>query len=308
MLGKEAAVLVPTCSMGNLVSLMTLAERGTQVLLGSSSHIVTSEAWGVVSICALYPRVVEDQSGFPDVHELEAAIGDALWRNLPRTSVVCLENTHNNAGGVAVAPADVAPVVASARRCGAAIYVDGARLFNASVALNLPLHTIVEYADLVSVSLNKGLGAPFGAMLVGSGILVEAARANLRRLGGASIHQVGRWAAAAHVALEGWEQRLAVDHQLARELAERLALAPGVQIAHAERRTNIVLLHLVDARCSADALVQRLAERGVLVRRHSANSVRVVVHSAIDAADVEFIADAVVASAAGLERSVGWPA
>lgn len=287
LLGKEAGLLIPTCSMANLVALMTQAANGTQVVLGATAHIVTSEAWGVTSIVGAFPRLVDDRWGIPDPEMVQAVIVDAVERRLPPTSLVCLENTHNNAGGVAIDGSTVERVAAIAREHGARVHMDGARLFNASVAAGVPLARLARDADTVAINLNKGLGAPLGAVLAGSEAAIRTAHLNLKRIGGTNLHQAGRWAAAALVALDGWEERLAADHRRAARLAHQLAQLPRVRVLPDCRPTNIVLLDLTDLGCSADTFLARLATCGVLGFRSTPVRVRLVTSRAFDDADLD---------------------
>jgi len=209
---------------------------------------------------------------------------------------VCLENTHNNAGGVAV-PADRLAAAADVAHChGLRVHLDGARLLNAAVALGVPAARFTDGADTVSLSLGKGLCAPGGALLAGSRAVVERARAGAKQVGAGSLHKSGIVAAAGIVALKSMVDRLADDNRRARTLAEALARLPGLQIDLASVQTNIVV---VDVRppLDADTLLARLATRGVLGYKRSATRLRFVTHRTIGDAE---IAQAVVAVAGSL--------
>jgi threonine aldolase len=283
LLGKEAAVLAPTCTAANLLALMTLGTRGTQVILDPTAHTATSEARGYEAICGLRPGFVEARAGCPDPGPVEEAILAARGAGLA-TTVLCLENTHNNAGGVAVAPERTAVLGALARRHGARVHLDGARLLNAAAALGVPATRLTENVDTVSLSLGKGLSAPGGALLAGSREVIGRARLNLRVIGGASLHKAGILAAAGIVALESMIDRLADDHRRARQLAEGLAILPGLHVDLDTVQTNIVLVDTGGP--AADALLERLAARGVLGFRRSDSRLRFVTHRLIADADV----------------------
>lgn len=268
LLGKEAAVWTPTCSAANLVALLTLAEPGERVALEEEVHILTTEGMGVASIAGLEPV------------SLDAGAGAAL---------VCLENTHTRAGGTVLSVEETARLAATAPRA----HLDGARLPNAAAALGDSLAALAAPADTVALSLNKALGAPIGAVLAGEARVIEEARVNLRRVGGASVHKAGIAAAAGIVALERMRERVADDHRRARELAERIAAVGGVSVQPPE--TNIVFFS-VEGR-GAEALLERLEARGVRGYFRDERRVRFVTHHGIDDEAVERAAAAVAAAA-----------
>ncbi len=240
LLGKEAAVFVATCSLANLVALLAQTEPGERVAIEEASHILVNEGDWLGEVAGLVP----------------VGLGEPA-------EVLCLENTRTRPGGTVLAPRE-AESLAAGMRC---VHLDGARLANAAVALGLPLATLAAPADTVAFSLNKGLCAPFGAVLAGETQVIERSRVHLKRLGGATIHKVGMLAAAGLVSL-GLVDRLADDHRRARLLAERLGLpAP---------ETNLVLTEL-----AADAL-PLLAERGVLALAPDGARVRLVTHRGVD--------------------------
>ena len=287
LLGKEAAIFLPTCSMANLLAAMTLGERGTKVVVGATSHIACLEDWGIAYVCGLFTRAVDDHHGAPSPEAVERAMAEHQAYGAPRTSLLCLENSHNNAGGVAVIPETTHSIVEVARRYGASVHLDGARVFNAAVALHVSPAHLTEAVDTVSVSLNKGLAAPYGALLVGSHQAMLAARANQRRIGAASIHKAGMMAAAALLALSHADEYLAEDHAQAAQLAEGLALIPGVRVRRDLVQTNIVLADIEATGISAADFVKRLALRGVLAQPRTTNyRVRFVTHRLIRRTEV----------------------
>ncbi|MBI2879169.1 MAG: aminotransferase class I/II-fold pyridoxal phosphate-dependent enzyme [Candidatus Rokubacteria bacterium] len=295
LLGKEAAVLVPTCTVANLVALMTLGERGSQVVLDPTAHIAASEARGFEEVCGLAAGFVEAPAGCPEPGAIEEAIAEGQ-RAGRRTTLLCLENSHNNAGGAAVPPARIAAAAAAAHRHSAAVHLDGARLFNVAVALRVPAARLAEAADTVSISLGKGLCAPGGALLAGPRATLDRARLNLRRIGAASVHKAGLLAAAGLVALRAMIGRLEEDNRRARDLATRLAALPGLRLDLATVQTNIVLVDTTPSGLTAEAVVERLARRGVLGLRRSESLIRFVTHRLIGDAEVARAAAAVAAS------------
>ena len=294
--GKESALIAPTCSMANLLALLAQGERGTQVVLEATSHTVTSEGWGIAAVASLFPRLLVGRQGIPDATEVEAIIAEAGALGLPRTSVVCLENTHNNAGGIAISPAQTAEITEAAHRHGAAVHVDGARLFNAALALGVRAGDLTATVDTVAISLNKGLCAPVGALLCGRRDTIDAARGHARRLGAASMHKVGILAAAGIVALTTMVDRLADDNRRAALLADRLRGMAGLHVDWTGVRTNIVFAELQETAPSAEELARRLEARGVLAYVRPGRKVRFVTHRLIDDGAIALAAAATYAA------------
>lgn len=309
--GKEAALWVPTCSMANLLALMTLGERGTQVVLEATAHIAWSEEWGLAYVCGLVPRLVEGVGGLPAPEAIDAAIAEPRFGHLPRTCLVCLENTHNNAGGVPLTAEGTVAVAEVAHRSGVATHLDGARLFNAAAALGVPLRALTAPVDTVAIGLAKGLGAPEGALLCGPARTIVEARVGARRIGAGGLHKAGIPAAAGLVALTEMLDQPAKDNRAACRLAAGLGEIPGLSVVPAPVRTNIVIARPA-APVSAHALVAGLAERGVLALARSAETVRFVTHRLIGDAEIARAVAVVTAvlrelaeSQAGLPHSNG---
>ena len=287
LVGKEAALFVPTCSMANLVALLTLGRPGEKVILESASHLATTERGGVEHVGRLIPRLVAGNRGVPALAVVAEALGESHGSELPRTSLLCLENTHNNAGGVAITPEQTAAVADFAHRHGVAVHLDGARLFNAAVALGRPADRLAGSVDTVAISLNKGLSAPEGALLCGSGAFVDRARRHAEHLGATSLHKAGLAAAAGLVALRTMVDRLADDHRRAYALATHLSAVTGLRIDLTTVRTNIVLVDTRPGGLAADELVRRLARQGILALARSPEQVRFVTHRLIGDAEIE---------------------
>ncbi|MBA2461082.1 MAG: aminotransferase class I/II-fold pyridoxal phosphate-dependent enzyme [Actinobacteria bacterium] len=296
LLGKEAALWVPTCAMANLVALLTIAPRGSTVVLEASSHVLTSEAMGIEEIAGLEPRSLWAADGRLDPVEVEELIVET------GATMLVLENTHTRAGGTVLTPELTAALAGAAQRHGAYVHLDGARLFNAAVALGVPVRELAAPVNTVAVSLNKGLCAPMGTILAGRTQVIELAHRTLGRLGGASVHKAGIAAAAALVALDTLVERLADDHRRARELGALLQEVPGLEVEPAEIETNIVLVDVSGTELYPDEFLRLLAERGVLGLERDTSRVRFVTHRLIGDADVasaaEFVNEVVAASAA----------
>jgi threonine aldolase len=289
LLGQEAGLWVPTCGMANLVAMITLAPRGTAVVLESQSHVLTSEAMGISDIAGLEPRSLWAADGRLDPAEVEELVIEE------NASLLVLENTHTRAGGTVLSPELTTELARAALRNGARVHLDGARLANAAVALDVTLRELGAPVDTVAFSLNKGLCAPMGTILAGSALAIEGARMNLRRLGGASVHKAGIPAAAALVALDTLLDRLVDDHRRARELGARLAEIPGLRLEPETIETNIVMVDAGATGLAPDELLPLLAKRGVLAMERDTTRIRFVTHRLIGDADVARAAEAVAA-------------
>jgi threonine aldolase len=287
LLGKEAALWVPTCGMANLVALLTIAPRGSTVVLEASSHVLTSEAMGIEEIAGLEPRSLWAADGRLDPVEVEELIVEA------GATMLVLENTHTRAGGTVLTPELTAELAGAAQRHGAYVHLDGARLFNAAVALGVPVRELAAPVNTVAVSLNKGLCAPMGTILAGRTQVIELARRTLRRLGGASVHKAGIAAAAALVALDTLVDRLDDDHRRARELGALLREVPGLEVEPGEIETNIVLVDVSGTQLHPDEFLRLLAERGVLGLERDTSRVRFVTHRLIGDAEISRAAELV---------------
>jgi threonine aldolase len=294
LLGKEAALLLPTGSASNLVGVLALGEPGTEVLLDSTCHVATSEARGFETVAGLVERPLAAPAGCPDPAAIDAAAAEGR-RTGRRASLLCLETSHNNAGGVAVSAERLTAAGDAARRHGARVHLDGARLLNAAIALGVPAARLTECADTVALSLGKGLCAPGGSMLAGSRSWIERAREGARRIGAGSLHKAGITAAAAIVALKSMVDRLADDNRRARTLGVALAKLPGLRIDLATVQTNIVVIDVVPP-LDADTVLARLATHGVLGFRRSATRFRFVTHRTIGDEEIERAITAVAVS------------
>jgi threonine aldolase len=292
LLGKEAGLWVPTCGMATLVALLTIAPRGSTVVLEASSHVLTSEEMGIETIAGLEPWSLWAEDGRLDPAEVEEAIVDT------GSLLLVLENTHTRAGGTVLTPELTADLAKTAQRHGAYVHLDGARLFNAAAALGVPVAELAAPVNTVAVSLNKGLCAPMGTILAGRTQVIELAHRTLRRLGGASVHKAGIAAAAALVALDTLVDRLPDDHRRARELGALLREIPGIEVEPAEIETNIVLVDVGGTDLYPDEFLRLLADRGVLGLERDTSRIRFVTHRLIGDAEVAEAAEAVAAVAA----------
>jgi threonine aldolase len=287
ILGMEAALFVPTGTMGNQLSLHVHARSGTEVILESRSHIFNHEMAGMAALSGLLPRPVAAERGRVTRELVEPWIRAETVYALPRTSVVALENTHNFASGAVVGRQVTQPVLDLVKERGLKAHLDGARLWNAAVALGVPEATLAAGFDSVMVCYSKGLRAPVGSAVAGSKDFIAEAR-RVRKLFGGGMRQAGVIAAAALVGLEEERGRLVEDHARARRLAEGLAEMPGIHLEVSKVETNIVIFVVEGKeRGSASSLVARLAGRGILSSAFGPDSVRMVTHADVNDEDVE---------------------
>lgn len=281
LLGKERALFFPSGIMANLTAVMVHAPPGTEAVIDAGGHILNYEEGGAAAWGGVQLRAVQTPDGLLDA----LSVGGAVRPRSPymiRTALVCLENTHNSAGGRVLPVERMGEVVEVARERGVAVHLDGARLPNASVAAGLPMRAWAELADTVTVAFSKGLGAPVGSVLAGGEEAMERAWRLRRRLGG-GMRQVGLLAAAALYGLEHHLEGLAEDHRRAKRLAELARRVGGVAVAQPE--TNIVMLDLEEAD-PAQVLVG-LRERGVWLTQFGPQRLRAVLHRDIDDEAVE---------------------
>ena len=279
MLNKQAAIFVPTGTQSNLLALLSHCERGDEYIVGQQGHTYKYEGGGAAVLGSIQPQPLDyEADGTLDLSRVEAAIKPDD-PHFARTRLLCLENTQ---AGKVLPLEYLKKARAFCDRTGLALHLDGARLFNAAVALQVPVSDISDQFDTVSVCLSKGLGAPVGSVLCGPKQLISKARRWRKVLGG-GMRQAGMLAAAGIYALQNHVQRLEEDHQNARRLAEGLMQVPQVSVQGGGARTNMVFVE-VDKSQSA-LLGAYLAERDMLVG--SAPTMRLVTHLDVDPADIE---------------------
>jgi threonine aldolase len=281
-LGKESAVFVASGTMANLVALMTHTRPGDEILLGTESHIFNYEVGGAARIANVLTHPLKNQpDGELDPNEVAASFREP-GLHTPATSLLCLENTHNRCGGAALTAASISGLAAIAHAHGARVHLDGARIFNAAVALGTTPIELAGSCDSVSFCLSKGLGCPVGSLLCGPNEYIHEARRNRKMLGG-GMRQAGILAAAGLYAIEHNVARLAEDHAHAVRLADGLRQYEGFRPNHP--RTNIVVIDLV--RGAAADWLGPLREAGVLATPFGPRRLRMVTHLNITEADIE---------------------
>ncbi len=285
-LGKEAALFVPSGTMGNLVSLLVHCGRGDEVILGDQSHTHLYEQGGIAALGSIHPRPLPNEpDGTIPLDAIEGAIRpDNL--HFPRTRLIALENTHNRCNGSPLSLPYMQEVRELADRWALKVHLDGARLFHACVALGVEARAFAAQADSVSFCLSKALAAPVGSMVCGATDFIGEAR-RARKLLGGGMRQAGVLAAAGIVALEDMVERLAEDHANARRLAEGLSGVAGLRVVPAAVRTNMVYVDVENGKPSSQLLAERVGAKGVLVLPMSPSRIRAVTHYQVSSEDVE---------------------
>ena len=287
MLGKQAALFVPSGTMGNLLALLVHCQRGDEVIVGGLSHIYLNEAGGMAALGGIQPCPLKNQpDGTLALDDILASIRTEDVHH-PITRLVCLENTQNICGGVPLSVAYTRQVGELSRQRDLALHVDGARIFNSAAAQNVSVKELVEPADSVMFCLSKGLAAPIGSMLVGTNKFIARAR-HLRKMLGGGMRQVGVIAAAGLISLEKMTKRLGEDHVRARKMADGLRKIHGLVVDAGSPYTNMVYLNLdPEVRFNAHEITRKMQDLGVLVDPENARRFRLVTHYWIDDQAVE---------------------
>ena len=301
MLGKEAGLFVTSGTLGNQVAVMTFAQRGEEIIVGDQTHIYNLEVGALAALSQVQARPVAVRDGRYDPDEVERAIRPVGIQST-RTALVCLENTYNLNEGLVLDLENVSEIRKMADSYGIPIFLDGARIFNAATALGLPGAEVAGPADAVMFCLSKGLSAPVGSLLVGTGEFIDRARVIRQRLGG-GMRQAGVIAAAGIVALRKMVARLAEDHALARRLALGLSQIRGLDVDPGRVQTNIVGGRLVPGgrlvsdvpadhgAPDAEVFLSRLLSHGVKAKRTGPTSFRMVTHHGITEEDIDYVID-----------------
>jgi len=279
-MGKEAALLVTSGTQANLVSMMSNTKRGDGVIMEAESHAFYYEVGGLSAIGGLVPFTIKGNLGVLDPKDIEAVIRPKDI-HFPETTLVEIENTHNRAGGTTTTPDQIKSISEVTKSHGLELYMDGARIFNASVALKVDVKNFTKYVDNLMFCLSKGLSCPIGSLVVGNQDFIDRAR-KMRKILGGGMRQAGIIAAPGIVALEKMIDRLEDDHKNARMLAEGLAKIEGISVDMKAVQTNIIKFNMGNLGISSDRFVSILEERGVLSLTISGKDVRMVTHRGIE--------------------------
>ncbi|MDD1771418.1 MAG: aminotransferase class I/II-fold pyridoxal phosphate-dependent enzyme [Methanomassiliicoccales archaeon] len=285
MFGTEGALLAASGTMGNLISLLTHCRRGDEIFMEAQAHIYYYELGGVSALVGAIPNLIPGDRGKFTGEQLEAAIRSPdLHYPVPR--LVCIENTHNRGGGTVWTPAEVGDVAKVAHDHGLKVHCDGARIFNAAVALDVDVKEYMRHLDSLSFCLSKGLSCPVGSMVVGDKDFIAGAT-RARKMVGGGMRQAGIIAAPGIIGLTKMVGRLKEDHINAKRLAEGLNTIPGINVDMDAVQTNIVLADITETGWDVDYFVNRACKIGVQVFEFGATKARFVTHYGIDSVDID---------------------
>lgn len=284
MLGKEAALFVTSGTQGNQIAVLTHCHQGDEIILDEDSHIVFYEGGAISAFAGVQPRTITSNQGWMDPDKLKNAIRTNDI-HFPDTTLICLENTHNRAGGVAIPPSHMEKLFNVASEAKISIHLDGARLFNSSVALGEPLPAFTQYTTTVQVCMSKGLGAPVGSIIAGPKDFIEKARKWRKRLGG-GLRQAGIVGAAGIIALSEMVDRLAIDHENAQFLADALKNHPLLTIANTVD-TNIVLIDITKTGKHSSEWIEQLKKAGILAVPFGPSTIRFTLHYDVNKEDIQ---------------------
>ena len=283
--GREAALFVPSGSMGNLVCLIAHARPGQEVICEENAHIYTNEMASMAGVAGLLPRLIPTEDGIMTWEQVGRMIRPKMYARA-QTALVCLENTHNLAGGT-VYPTRLAHEICDrSHDAGLPVHLDGSRIFNAAAFLGEDVRAMTKKFDSVQFCLSKGLGAPVGSMIVGSKTFIERCRPIRKMLGG-GMRQAGVLAAAGLIALETGPERLHLDHENAKFLAQELSRMPGLRLSPAKVQTNIVIFDVRETGLSSAEFLSEIGRRGVLGVPIDQEKIRMVTHLDVDRSGVE---------------------
>jgi len=285
MMGKEAALFTTSGTQSNLTAVLTHTKHGDEIIVGDEAHMLWYEMGGAAALGGVTIRTVpNDSCGHLSLDDIDRTIrGKDI--HYPETTLLCLENTHNRCGGTVLTPDYTNEVCDLAHTRGLKVYLDGARIFNAAIALGVPAHALARSCDSVGLCLSKGLSAPVGSLLCGSKDFVERARKFRKMLGG-GMRQAGVIAAAGIVALETMVERLAEDHNNARRLAQGLTNIEGITLAQDDIPTNIVMFDL-SPELSVAEFFKSLERAGVKVGLRDGHPFRAVTHRMVSSSDID---------------------
>ncbi len=287
LVGKEAALFVPSGTMGNQLSVLCHTQRGNEVILEERSHIYNYEVGGIAFLSGVQARIVKGNNGIMNASDVEKVIiadGDI---HHPQTGLICLENTHNMAGGIVVPPESMKEIYDLAKKYNLPVHLDGARIFNASTALGCDVKELTQYCDSIMFCLSKGLCAPVGSILAGSKEFINKAR-RYRKLLGGGMRQAGILAAAGVVALTSMIERLSEDHENAKLLAEGLKDIEGINVDLNTVQSNILMMDITTSEYNSYSLVSKLKEEGILVSDINSSRIRFVTHKYISKDDINY--------------------
>lgn len=285
IMGKDAALLVPSGTMGNLASILSHCERGSEIILGHKSHTFVYEAGGISSFGGIHSRqLINDEDGLINIDEIKSAIRDDNV-HYPKTSAISLENTHNMCFGSPITSDYILSVSNIAKENKLKLHVDGARIFNAAISLNVDVKELVKNVDSITFCLSKGLAAPIGSVVCGSEKFIYNVRRHRKALGG-GMRQAGIIAAAGIIALDEYKEQIVEDHKNAQLLANGIYEIDGLLIDLDKIKTNIIFFELKTGKISAENFVTEMLSKGIKFLETSPNRFRLVTHYGITSDDI----------------------
>ncbi|MCM3664836.1 low-specificity L-threonine aldolase [Mesobacillus subterraneus] len=290
ILGKEAALFVTSGTQGNQIAVLTHCRPGQELLLEEESHIFYYESGAVAALAGVQTRTIPGNRGAMDPRDVFNAIRTEDI-HYPETGLICLENTHNRAGGAVIPVANMAEIYNIAKANNIPVHLDGARLFNAAAAAGVDVKEFAKSTDTVQICLSKGLGAPIGSIIAGSSDFINVARKWRKRLGG-GMRQAGVIAAPGLIALTKMKDRLGEDQWNARVLAEAIEAIPGMKLA-SQPETNIVVADVAELNITSDVFVERLRAEGVIAGTFGPTYVRFVTHYDVTEDQIQQAIDAI---------------
>ena len=288
-LGKESALLCASGTMANLISMLTLTSGGDEVILEEKAHMYFNEGRGITSLARVFMRPIRSNLGVMDPKDIESAIRPVSPKahDQPKTKLLCIENTVNNAGGTVIRPEQIEKYHDLAQAYNLKLYMDGARIFNASVALGVDVRELTKHVDCLMFCLSKGLSAPVGSLIVGSAEFIDHAKWARQEVGG-GMRQAGIIAASGIVAIEKMINRLIEDHKNARILAEGLSSMDGISSNLKTVQTNIVMFDISGLGLNSEVFVSELNKRGIKSKTRGRTTVRMVTHRGVDEEDIYY--------------------
>ncbi|MCM3585981.1 low-specificity L-threonine aldolase [Mesobacillus maritimus] len=290
VLGKEAALFVTSGTQGNQIAVLTHCRPSQEIILEAESHIFYYESGAVAALAGVQTRTIPSIRGAMDPRKVHEAIR-GIDIHYPETGLICIENTHNRAGGAVVPVENMKEIYQVAKKHQVPVHMDGARLFNAAVAADVDVKEFAQYSDTVQFCLSKGLGAPIGSIIAGGKDFIQRAKVWRKRLGG-GLRQVGVIAAPGLIALTKMKDRLAEDHENARLLADGIRNIDGLAVVN-EVETNIVVVDVKELGVTADEFVVALKAEGVLSGSAGLSTVRLVTNLNVSANDIKLAIDAI---------------
>lgn len=291
MLGKEAAMFVSSGTLGNQICIMTHTQPGDEIILEENSHIIRYEVGGLGRLGGVQAKLIQGRKGVMDPVDIISAIRvDDIHE--PQTTLICVENTHNRAGGTVIPLETLIKTHEISQKYQIPVHMDGARIFNAATYLGIPVKEVAQYTDSVMFCLSKGLSAPVGSLIVGKADFIKKARKYRKMLGG-GMRQAGFLAAAGIVALETMVTRLQEDHDNAKLLAHGLKLIPGINIDMETVQTNIVICDISQLNMTGDELASKLKKNGVKINGGNTSVIRFVTHKGINKKSIEQTLEAI---------------